>query len=226
MSDHFDLTGLRAVVVDSEAPAGAALAHGMERGGASCAGILGSADVSARVISAAESLGGIDVLAVGTDNFQAARLGETDPATANAVMAANFGVAFAALRTAAGLMQQAGKGGRIILTTSVLGERGVANSTAYSAAQGAIVNLTRAAAQELGPDGITVNAIELGWMDWMRDRIDHTDENASRAVRFTMLKREGRDDDVGPLAVWLAGSGAQLVTGQIFPVDGGLSQHL
>lgn len=226
MSDHFDLKDVRAVVVDADRPAGAALAAGLQRAGATCANVGVQGDVGASVSAAAAGLGGLDVLAVGADRFQAAPIGETDPETAGAVMAANYGVAFAALQAAAKIMQSAGSGGRIILTTSVLGERGVANTSAYSAAQGAIVNLTRAAAQELAPDGITVNAIELGWMDWMTDRIDHTDENAARAVRFTMLKRHGTGADVEPLAVWLAGSGADFVTGQIFPVDGGLSQHL
>ena len=71
----------------------------------------------------------------------------------------------------------------------VLGERGVAHSAAYSAAQGAIVNLVRAAAQELAPDGITVNGVELGWMDWMSDRIDPTDENALRAVKVIKISK-------------------------------------
>jgi len=63
-------------------------------------------------------------------------------------------------------------------------------------------------------------------MDWMTDRVDPTDEQAQRAVRFTLAKRMGRAGDVGPLAVWLSGSGAGFVTGQVFPLDGGLTQHL
>tara|TARA_B100000676_G_scaffold53325_1_gene52534 strand:+ start:1597 stop:2274 length:678 start_codon:yes stop_codon:yes gene_type:complete len=225
MSDHFDLSGARAVIVGADQPAGTALREGLSRAGAVCAAAEG-ADTRSAVRAAAESLGGLDVLGVGTDVFHAAPLGETLPAAADTVMAANYGVAFAALQAATELMQAQGTGGRIVLTTSVLGERGVAHSAAYSAAQGAIVNLVRAAAQELAPDGITVNGVELGWMDWMSDRIDPTDENALRAVRFTMLKRAGTQADVEPLVVWLAGSGAGFVTGQIFPLDGGLSQHL
>ena len=225
MSEHFDLTDARAVIVGAAQPAGAALRSGLSRAGARCVDAE-DGDVAAGVGAAAESLGGLDILAVGTDAFHAAPLGDTPPEAADAVMAANFGVAFTALHTAANLMQAQGSGGRILLTTSVLGERGVAHSAAYSAAQGAIVNLVRAAAQELAPHGITVNGVELGWMDWMSDRIDPTDENALRALRFTMLKRAGSQADIEPLAVWLAGSGAGFVTGQVFPIDGGLSQHL
>jgi NAD(P)-dependent dehydrogenase (short-subunit alcohol dehydrogenase family) len=66
----------------------------------------------------------------------------------------------------------------------------------------------------------------MGWMDWIDDRIDTTDEDAARAIRFTISKRAGTAEDIGPLAVWLSGSGSGFVTGQIFPVDGGLTQHL
>lgn len=60
----------------------------------------------------------------------------------------------------------------------------------------------------------------------MDDRINLKDENAARAIRFTMSKRAGTADDIGAMAVWLSGSGVGFVTGQIFPLDGGLTQHL
>ncbi len=60
----------------------------------------------------------------------------------------------------------------------------------------------------------------------MDDRIDHTDPEAERAIRFTIAKRAGEPEEIGPMAVWLSGSGAGYVTGQIFPLDGGLTQHL
>jgi len=116
--------------------------------------------------------------------------------------------------------------GHIVLATHVLGERGLPNCAAYGAAHAATQNMIRALAQELGPYGITINGISLGWMDWMDDRIDDSDENARRAVRFTIAKRAGRADEVGPMAVWLCGSGAGYVSGQIFAIDGGLLQHL
>ena len=81
-------------------------------------------------------------------------------------------------------------------------------------------------AQELGRDKITINGISLGWMDWMSDRIDPKDEEAARAIRFTIAKRAGESADIGPMAVWLSGTGVGYVTGQIFAVDGGLLQHL
>ena len=63
-------------------------------------------------------------------------------------------------------------------------------------------------------------------MDGVDDRLDRTDEEANRALRFPMIKRAGIAADVGPIAVWLAGTAVGYVTGQVFPVDGGLTQHL
>jgi hypothetical protein len=63
-------------------------------------------------------------------------------------------------------------------------------------------------------------------MEWMGDRLDRTDEEADRALRFPIIKRPGVAADAGPIAVWLAGTAVGYVTGQLFPVDGGLTQHL
>lgn len=46
------------------------------------------------------------------------------------------------------------------------------------------------------------------------------DEFSGRAIRFTISKRAGKPEDIGPMAVWLSGTGAGFVTGQIFAVDG------
>jgi NAD(P)-dependent dehydrogenase (short-subunit alcohol dehydrogenase family) len=72
-----------------------------------------------------------------------------------------------------------------------------------------------------------VNGIALGYMDWMEDRIDPDDEEAQRALRFTIMRRAGRANEVAPLALYLSvESATRYITGQIFPVDGGLLQHL
>lgn len=225
---HFDLSGQTAFVVGPENPAGEALAAALLEAGALVRQIeAGSPEsVASAIDTEANRSGPPRILAVGFDSFVAMPLAEFDFAAVREALEGNFLVQFAATQAAARHMVQAGQGGRVILTTSVLGERGVANSSVYSAAQGAVVNFVRASAQELAPAGITVNAIELGWMEWMQDRIDPTSESANRAVRFTMQKRAGTQADIGPMAVWLAGSGSGFVTGQLFPLDGGLTQHL
>ena len=115
--------------------------------------------------------------------------------------------------------------GRIINIASVLGERGLPNASAYCAAQAGILNLTRALAQEWAAQGITVNAIALGWMEDSPALGDPTPD-ANQTVRFIPMKRAGKPDDVAPLAVYLASDASAYVTGQVLFVDGGLTVHL
>ncbi len=208
--DHFELDGKTAVVLHAETPAGGAIAKTFRDAGASVADNVDTPQT-------------IDILACAPDVFLAKPMESTTDEDVAEIFASNFVNQFDAVRAAKPKMAD---GGRIVLLTSVLGERGLPNCTAYAAAQGAVHNFIRAAAQELAPAGVTINGIALGWMDWMDDRLDPTDEDASRAVRFTITKRAGDASDVGGLALWLAGTGSGFVTGQIYAVDGGLLQHL
>jgi NAD(P)-dependent dehydrogenase (short-subunit alcohol dehydrogenase family) len=214
--DHFDLTGRNALVVSAETPAGKAIAEAYEKAGARVTRLPTHAanDVGQAVKRAATDLGGVQVVASAPDRFLAKPVTAITPDDLVTVM------------MAIEVMLHQGTGGNIVLVTHVLGERGLANTSAYAAAHGAVHNLIRALAQEIAPHGISINGVALGWMDWMDDRLDLTDENARRAIRFTIAKRAGVPEDIGALAVWLAGTGVGFVTGQIFPLDGGLTQHL
>lgn len=115
--------------------------------------------------------------------------------------------------------------GRIINVASVLGERGMANASAYCAAQGGILNLTRALAQEWAAQGITVNAIAQGWLE-DSPALSGGDEMSDKTVRFIPMKRTGKTAEVAPLALYLASDASGYVTGQTLFVDGGLTVHL
>jgi len=225
--EHFDLTGKKAIVFAADNPAGGAIADAYEEAGArvSRIGQLSADKVTAAITEAAEQLGGVDVLASAPDLFVAKPIEDFSIEDLANTMMANFASPFTACQAALPHLRK-NASSNIVLVTSVLGERGLPNTSVYSAAHGAVFNFIRALAQEVAAEGISVNGIELGWMDWMDDRIDIKDENAARAVRFTISKRSGTAEDIGPLAVWLSGSGVGFVTGQIFPVDGGLTQHL
>ncbi len=216
--DHYELSDKKAVVV-SDTPAGIAIASAYAEAGA----VVSLATDANGVEAAIEKLGGVDILACAPDKFLAKPITEIGDDELASVLATNFTTHFTAIRAATRLMQP---GGRIVLVTHVLGERGLPNCSAYSAAHGATQNLIRALAQELAPAEISINGIALGWMDWMEDRLDPQNEEAGRAIRFTISKRAGKPEDIGPMAVWLSGTGTGFVTGQIFAVDGGLLQHL
>jgi NAD(P)-dependent dehydrogenase (short-subunit alcohol dehydrogenase family) len=226
--EHFDLTGRNALVLSAETPAGHAIAAAYEEAGAKVARLntLSATTVGQAVKRATADMGSLQVLASAPDRFLAKPVTAITPDELIEVLMANCGAQFYACQAAIDVMLQQGQGGNIVLVTHVLGERGLPNTSVYAAAHGAVHNLIRALAQEMAPQRISINGVALGWMDWMHDRLDSTDEEANRALRFPIIKRAGIPEDVGPIAVWLAGTGVGYVSGQIFPVDGGLTQHL
>lgn len=192
------------------------------------------AQVMARQV--AKELGGIDVLVNAPDLFLARPATKVSDAEWAKVIGRNLSATFFACRAVGREMLKEetkneepgtrGVAGRIINVASVLGERGLANASAYCAAQGGILNLTRALAQEWAPHGITVNAIAVGWLEEAPVLLGDPDPETNRTVRFVPMKRPGRPDDVAPLAVYLASDASGYVTGQVVFVDGGLTVHL
>jgi NAD(P)-dependent dehydrogenase (short-subunit alcohol dehydrogenase family) len=226
--EHFDLSGRNALVLSAEMPAGQAIAAAYEEAGARVTRLntLPAGDVGPAVKRAASDMGGLQILASAADRFLAKPVSAITPDELAEVFTANYAIQFYACQAAIEVMLRQGTGGTIVLVTHVLGERGLPNTSVYAAAHGAVQNMIRALAQEMAPQGISINGVALGWMDWMHDRLDSSDEEAQRALRFPIVKRAGTPDDLGPIAVWLSGTGVGYVTGQIFPVDGGLTQHL
>jgi NAD(P)-dependent dehydrogenase (short-subunit alcohol dehydrogenase family) len=181
----------------------------------------------------AKELGGIDVLVNAPNAFLGKPATKTSDIDWAKVLGRTLNATFFTCRAVAKEMLREGaesgangalQGGRIINVASVLGERGLPNAAAYCAAQGGILNLTRALAQEWAPQ-ITVNAIALGWMDDSRALGDPNPET-NQTVRFIPMKRPGRLDEVAPLAVYLASNASGYVSGQVLFVDGGLTVHL
>ena len=178
----------------------------------------------------AKELGGIDVLVNAPDAFLGKPATKTSDVDWAKVLGRTLNATFFTCRAVAREMLKAedgangAQGGRIVNVASVLGERGLSNAAAYCAAQGGILNLTRALAQEWAPR-ITVNAIALGWMEDSKALGDPNPET-NQTVRFIPMKRPGRPDEVAPLAVYLASDASGYVSGQVLAVDGGLTVHL
>ena len=111
-------------------------------------------------------------------------------------------------------------GGRIVNITSGLAERGLRNSTAYCASQGAVLQLTRALALEWARSNIRVNAIGTGWFS--TEELAPEEAQKELLVRYIPLRRKGHPRDIGPLLVLLASDASDYTTGQPIYVDGGL----
>ena len=112
------------------------------------------------------------------------------------------------------------KSGRIINITSMWGLVGASCEVHYSATKAGIIGMTKALAKELGPSGITVNAIAPGVINTeMNSKL--TDEDKEALINDTPLMRIGNTSDIAEAALFLAGDGASFITGEVLNVSGG-----
>jgi len=143
----------------------------------------------------------------------------TDPAVWREVLEVNLTGAFLGARAAARVL---GRGGRLIFTGSVLGERPRQGLAAYSASKAGLVGLAKALALDLAPAGITVNVVAPGWFDsplaepWKNDP-----ELSAGVLGHTAQRRWGLPTDLAAAYQFLASDASAFITGTVLNVDGG-----
>jgi NAD(P)-dependent dehydrogenase (short-subunit alcohol dehydrogenase family) len=149
----------------------------------------------------------------------------TDPADWDAVFRTNVGGTWLWSRAAVPAMQRQGNGS-IITLASQLAIAGGRNNSAYIAAKGAIISLTRTMALDFATDGIRVNAIAPGAIDTpmlRRSFARHADPEPVREASRNRhpMRRFGKAEEVAEAALHLASDASSFTTGTVMAVDGG-----
>ena len=141
--------------------------------------------------------------------------------TFDRMLQANVGGAFRCAQAAARRMPE---GGAIVNIASISGLEPAFEHAHYCSSKAALIMLTRAAALELGPMKVRVNAVAPGLI-W-RDGLDKNwPEGLARWLAHVPLGRVGEDEDVADACLFLASPAARFITGATITVDGGVTAH-
>jgi len=181
-----------------------------------------AAQVQKMVDQVVAGFGRIDILVNANDLLLAKPFVETSDSEWRRMLDVNLNSVFHSCQAVGRQMLKQEKG-RVINLISCLAERGVENFSAYCAAMGGVLQLTRALDIEWARRGITVNAIGTGWMS-ETEKTGAPQEDF--LLKYIPVKRYGRPEEMGSLLVYLASDTTNFFTGQLLYVDGAVMSHL
>lgn len=247
----FDLTGSVALVTGGNGGIGLAMAEALAGAGAAVCiwgrnpekneaarERLASAggDVAALQVDVTDERRVVEAFAATLDRF-----GRVDSCFANAgtgagmvafedmsldewrrVLDVNLDSVFVTFREAVRHMLARGGGGSLVVTSSIASEMGMPRGEHYSASKAAVSALVRAIAVERGKHGIRANAVLPGWVETdMTDGLFDIERFAATQLPRIPLRRWGRPEDFGGIAVYLASDASRWHTGSTIIIDGG-----
>jgi 3-oxoacyl-[acyl-carrier protein] reductase len=173
------------------------------------------------MVEAGTRLGGIDILVNNAGIFPRVDFLTMTEAQWDAVLNVNLKGTFFCTQAVAQTMVARGQGGAIVSLASSAAFRSSPRGVHYVSSKAGMVGFTRAAALELAPYRIRVNAIAPGTTDTAQPRYGMSEEELQAAGRQVPLGRMALPDDVADVAVFLASEAARHITGQILHVNGG-----
>lgn len=252
MSPLFDLSGKVAIVTGGNGGIGLGMAQGLAAAGATVVIAGRNHHKNSEAVAAVQSQGG-QAHAVAVDVMQQASCeqmvqstlqahGRVDILVNNAgmnirkqpqsyalaewneVMQTNLTSAFVCSQAVYGAFEK-NRAGKIINIGSMMSLFGASFATPYAASKGGMVQMTKALACAWAAQNIQVNAILPGWIDTDLTRQARVDVQGlhDRVLERTPAKRWGVPNDFAGIAVFLASSASDFITGAAIPVDGGYS---
>jgi 3-oxoacyl-[acyl-carrier protein] reductase len=223
------LAGAAVAAVDVERGKAERVAESVSREGARCSAF--ETDVSDRssVEEMAERVagefGGVDILVNNAAIYPSRPWTEITEEEWDEVLAVNLKGYFLCARAVYPQMRGRGRG-RVLNVASITFFIGFANLLDYVSSKGGVVGFTRTLAREVGPEGITVNAISPGAFPTNAEKIHPDPEGYNRWVLDQQsIKRRGTPEDIGNVVAFLASDAASFITGQTVEVDGGWLMH-
>ena len=204
--------GAKAVVVEIEAGGGQAIAVQAD--------VTRKVEVERLITEAVKTFGRLDVLVNNAGLYPLSSVVEMAEAEWDAVLDSNLRSTFLCTQAAAKQMIAQG-GGAIVNIASIEGENPAPMHSHYNAAKGGVLMHTMAAAHELGPHGIRVNAVSPGLI-WREGLEEDWPDGVNRFKAAAPLGRLGLPDDVADACLFLASPAARWITGVNLRVDGGV----
>lgn len=188
--------------------------------------VTSSSSVEAMVQAALDQFGRVDILfnSAGIEAF--GTVVDTDENAWDRIFAIHVRGAYLCSKYALPAMIEGGRGGSVVNVSSVAGLVGIRNMTAYSAAKGAILSLTRSMAVDFAQYNVRVNCVAPGTtMTPMGQRLVEGDTPEQLALRMSRypLNRFGRPEEIANAVLFLASDESSYATGSCLVIDGGLT---
>lgn len=161
----------------------------------------------------------LDIVVNNAGIMRSAMLGMTSESDIDETLAVNLAGVLRIMQGASRLMARSG--GSIVNISSIVGIRGAPGQVVYAASKAGVIGATLAAAKELAPKGIRVNAVAPGYIETEMTK-DLGEEVREDTLGRIGIGRLGRPEDVADVVLFLASDMARYVTGQVIGVDGGM----